>query len=213
MKIKFQFTRLLALLTSLFFLHMNCHGNVARDSLKRTWPIRIQLGNQDVGFGSENTFSSFNPRLSVGTTYLYNKNLKHQLGQHLNMDFTNNRVLGNKLSLQSHFFYRYLHKSGIYGELGIGLGLMRQFYARPIYEKEATGSGYQAAKSSGVNSLNFGYEISLGYTFQNESRIPIQAIFLSSALRIQYPYFNTAAFPIIPLSLTQIGVQLKLNQQ
>ena len=211
-----QSVQMLLKMSSIVFLSLCFFGPLSMSAQKveksnlqySKLPIKIAFGNQDVGLGFQNIFSSFNPNVELGTEYIYNKNLNHQIGQTAEIGFTKNDVLGNKLSLTSGFFYRYTHKSGLFIDCGIEIGIAQQFHQRQVYEYDALNNQYVEGKNVGKTTFVGGYGLSLGYDLSRKTKLPL-SIYINYNFSIQYPYLDLDMFPFMPQSTTQIGITYK----
>ncbi len=186
----------------------------AQDSNTTTYakfPLKVAIGNHAVGFLYQNSFDSFNPSFSVGTEKGLNKNLKHHLFLPLNLGFVRNKVIGNTVTIDLGFGYRYTHSGGIYLETNLGLGVLNQFHPREIYIQNATDGTYEKATNSGKFATLVGLRTGIGYDFSKKSDAPWR-IGLSHNFFIQAPYFAVMSFPIMPQSTTNISLSYRFKK-
>lgn len=196
-------------------LILPCITYAQADSSSRQYyrlPIIVTYGNQDVAFGLQNLFAAYNPSVALGTEIVYNKSQRHKIGQSAELGFIANETLGNKTSLSTAFFYRYCHRSGLFAGIELGLGLAQQYHPRQVYEYNAELRDYEKAKDTGISSLQAGYGLHLGYDFARNGDIPL-SIFIKNNLVIQSPYLDLTTFPIMPQSITQLGLKIQLTKK
>ena len=173
--------------------------------------LQLSFGNQCVGFPYQNLFSAFNPSFSAGIEYRYNKNLKHSLIQTARFNFNGNQSIGNSFAFITEFRYRYTHKSAFFADASVGLGFLNQYHPREIYKLNTETGEYNKVKDKGKGGNVVGYGISVGYDFSKKTKYPV-AVFIRNNFWIQTPYFETTMFPIIPQSITQIGLTYKFKR-
>ena len=175
------------------------------------FPLKVAFGNQVVGFPFENVFSTFNPHISAGTERVINKNQKHGLLLSTNLGFIRNTVIGNIISLDFDFGYRYTSAKGLYLEADLGMGLITHFHPGDIYQQNASDGTYSKVKNSGRSSSLIGLKLGIGYDFSKRSKYPI-AVGLIHNPFIQTSYFDVASFPIMPQSTTKILITYKFKK-
>ena len=174
-------------------------------------PIQIAIGNHNVGFPYENIFYGGNPSLALGTEFRLNKKIKHRFYAAPNLTFTNNEIIGHSISLYSDLGYRYTHKSGVFSDFALSLGFMSQAYPRKVYEFNETSRTYEESSSSRIGASQVGFGMGFGYDFSLKKNLPI-AIFIRNDFFIQSPYFALEMFPIMPQSITKIGIKFNLRK-
>ncbi len=173
-------------------------------------PVKFSIGNHVAGTGNK-LFYATNLSFSTGTEFYYNQNKKHRIGQTLNLGYSNNDVLGDQIRLRSNFFYRYTNKTGIFADLGLGLGFLRQFHPREIYEFDAQTGTYNPVKDPGTTSTFAGYDLSLGYNFMEKQIFPA-SVFIKLRNYVQVPYLGTEDFPIMLHTITELGISFKIRK-
>ena len=173
--------------------------------------FQISYGNQCVGFPYQNLFNAFNPSISAGIEYRYNKNYKHSLIQTARFNFNGNQSIGNSFAFITEFRYRYTHKTAFFADASIGLGFLNQYHPRDIYKLNTETGEYDKVQDKGKGGNVVGYGISMGYDFSKRTKYPL-AVFVRNNFWIQTPYFETTMFPIIPQSITQIGLTYKFKR-
>jgi len=174
-------------------------------------PLKIAIGNHAVGFPYQNSFSAFNPQLSVGTELALNKSQKHQIIAASSLGFIRNQVIGNTIMLDIDLGYRYLHKSGVYIETSLGLGVLDQFHPRDIYVQSEVDGTYDKVSDKGTFASLIGNKMGIGYDFSKRSELPFR-LDLSHHFFIQSPYFDVASFPIMPQSVTSLSITYKFKK-
>lgn len=192
-------------------LSIKAQNDAAQTDKYYKLPLQISFGNQCVGLAYQNLFSAFNPSLSVGTEIGYNKRIKHRISQTASIGFFANDVIGNTVSLSTDFCYRYNHKSGVFADISLGLGLLNQFHPRDIYEYNSTTGEYDKVKDFGKLAALLENGLSLGYDLSKTTKYPI-SIFVKHNFFIQSPYFDIKSFPIMPQSITQIGLKINIKK-
>ena len=175
------------------------------------YPVRISFGSQVVGFPYQNLFSAFHPVFSAGTEFRYNKNEKHRICQTLNIGYSFNEQIGNKLLLNSDFCYRYTHSSGVFADISMGLGLVDQYHPRKTYKYNSSTGEYDRVSDWGKFGIQLGYGMSLGYDLSRKTHYPV-SLFVKNTFFIQSPYFDLKDFPVMPQSTVQIGVTIKIRK-
>ena len=175
-------------------------------------PLRIAIGNHAIGFPFQNTFKAFNPHFSVGTELGLNKNQKHRLLLSSNLGFFRNSVIGNSLTLDFEFGYRYTHRRGLFIETALGLGIINQFHPRDIYTINPDDGSYEQVSDRGTFASLVGWKIGLGYDFSKHSKHPFR-IGINHHFLIQSPYFELENFPIMPQLITNITLTYKFKKQ
>lgn len=175
-------------------------------------PLSIAFGNHAIGFPFENSFKAFNPHFSVGTELGLNKNQKHRLLLSSNLGFFKNKVIGNSWMADIELGYRYTHKTGLFIETGLGLGLIVQFHPRDIYALNPSNGSYDQVSDKGTFASLIGLKTGLGYDFSKHSKHPFR-IGINHHFFIQSPYFDLESFPIMPQSTTNISLSYKFKKQ
>jgi hypothetical protein len=175
-------------------------------------PLQVSIGNQVVGFPNQNEFSAINPSFSLGTEIGYNKSLTHRICQTFSTGYIVNDVIGNTVTLSSDFCYRFTLKKGVFADLSLGLGMLFQQHPRDVYAYVPAIEGYKKSEDNWKPASLIEYAISLGYDFSRNSKCPV-SIFVRSNFFIQSPYFPTEMFPIMPQSITQLGLRFKFRKK
>lgn len=175
------------------------------------FPLKLAIGNHAVGFPYQNSFSAFNPHVSIGTELGLNKNPKHSLFLSSNLGFFRNRVIGNTITADFDLGYRYMHKKGLFIETSFGLGALDQFHPRDIYELNPTVGTYEASADKGTFSSSIGFKMGIGYDFSKNSNTPFR-IGINHNFFIQTVYFDVMSFPIMPQSTTNITITYKFKK-
>lgn len=176
-----------------------------------SFPLKIAIGNHAVGFLYENSFKAFNPHLSIGTELALNRNQKHQLVTSSNLGFIRNKVIGNTIVIDFDLGYRYTHKSGVFIETALGLGLLEQFHPRDIYEQNVVDATYQKVEDKGTFASLIGLKTGIGYDFSKDSKHPFR-LGINHHFFIQTSYFDVENFPIMPQSTTNITITYKFKK-
>ena len=176
------------------------------------FPLKISIGNHAVGFPFQNSFNAFNPHFAVGTEKRLNKNQKHQLYLSSNLGFIRNKVIGNTITIDFHFGYRYTRHKGLFIETALGLGVLNQFHPRDIYQQNTTDGMYEKVSDNGTFASLLGLKMGIGYDFSKHSNTPFR-IGLNHNFFIQTTYFDLANFPIMPQSTTNITFTYKFKKQ
>jgi len=176
------------------------------------FPLKIALGNHAVGFPYQNSFSAFNPHLSIGTELGLNKNQKHRLFLSSNLGFIRNKVIGNTITADFDLAYRYTHKKGLFIETAFGLGVLDQFHPRDIYELNPADGTYKKSSDKGTFASLIGLKMGIGYDFSKNSNRPFR-IGINHNFFIQTVYFDVMSFPIMPQSTTNITITYKFKKQ
>lgn len=173
---------------------------------------KIAIGNNVVGFPFQNEFSAFNPALAaLGIEVKLNKSQRHSLSVPISTMLIKNDNMGHSIALTTDLLYRYTHKSGIFSDLSIGAGILKQYHPRKIYEYNPSTGDYDKAKDHGKTSGLIEFGISLGYDLSRKHKLPV-SIYLRNNFFIQTSYFDYTPFSIMPNNLLQLGVNVKLKQ-
>lgn len=172
------------------------------------FPLKIAFGNHAVGFPFQNSFDAFNPHRSVGTERCLNKNQKHHLFAASNLGFIRNKVIGNTITMDLDFGYRYTSKRGVFMEAALGLGVLDQFHPRVIYEQNTSDGTYKKIKDKGTFASLIGLKMGIGYDFSKNTDHPFR-IGLAHNFFVQTTYFDVENFPIMPQSTTNILITYK----
>lgn len=202
-----KYLLILFLLSNAYWLKAQDNSPIAYSKLR----LKVALGNHTVGFPYQNSFAAFNPHLSVGTELSLNNNQKHQLFTSANVGFFRNKVIGNTITMDIDFGYRFIHKKGIFIETALGLGVLEQFHPRAIYELNPSADSYKKIKDKGTFASMIGLKMGIGYDFSKQSNRPF-SIGISHNFFIQTPYFDVDNFPIMPQSTTNISIIYKLKK-
>lgn len=172
---------------------------------------KIAIGNQAVGFPFQHSFSASNPHGGIGIEFRLNKSLTHQLLVSSNLGFFRNKVIGNSITSDLDFGYRYSNKTGLFLETSLDLGLIRQYHPRDIYAYDNTEGTYVKVDNKGVFASLVGFRMGIGYDFSKKSNHPFH-LGINHHFFIQSPYFDVANFPIMPQSTTNIVFTYKFKK-
>ena len=176
-----------------------------------TLPLMISYGNQVVGLPYQNLFQAFNPSVFTGTEFSYNKSRKHRLCQTLGMGFIANEAIGNTITLNTDFCYRYTGKVGIFSDFSFGIGALNQYQRRAKYSIDPSTSEYKKVNDFGKPAVLAGYSYSIGYDFSVKKHLPF-ALFIKYNCFVQTPYFDYSLFPVMPQSVLQLGTIIKIRK-
>lgn len=176
------------------------------------FPLKISFGNHAVGFPFQHSFKAFNPHFSLGTEFGLNKNLKHQIYISSNLGFIRNKVIGNTIPLDVDFGYRYLHKTGLFLETTLGLGILKQYHPRNVYQYSESNETYDKISDKGLTTSLVGFKMGMGYDFSSNNQHPFR-IGINHHFFIQTTYFEIDNFPIMPQSTTNISITYKFKKQ
>jgi len=176
------------------------------------FPLKIAIGNHAVGFPYQNSFSTFNPHLSIGTELGFNRSQKHRLFLSSNLGFIRNKVIGNTITGDLDLGYRYTQKKGIFIETAFGIGILDQFHPREIYQLNASDGTYELSTDKDRFASLLGLKMGIGYDFSATSEIPIH-LGINHNFFIQTSYFDVMNFPIMPQSTTNITLTYKFKKQ
>ena len=201
---------LLLVLAGFFSLQLHAQDPSPKKD-KKPISFKFSYGNHVASTG-KNLFKVFNPNLQAGAEFSYNRNQQHKIGQTLDLGSSINDVLGNKLYLSSHFFYRYTHSKGPFADLGLGAGIAQQFHSRHLLQYNSESGEYEESGDGLYLSLFVGYEFSLGYDFSQTTQLPF-ALFFKISNYVQVPYLGTQDLPILPQAVTQLGINFKINRK
>jgi hypothetical protein len=186
----------------------------AQENTKGTFhklPFTISYGNQVVDLPYQNLFQAFNPAVFTGTEFGYNKSRKHRLCQTLGIGFITNESIGNTITLNTDFCYRYTGKIGVLSDFSLGLGVINQYQARQKYSINVTTGEYKKVKDFGKPAMLAEYNYSLGYDFSVKKNLPF-SLFIKYTCFVQMPYFDFKAFPVMPQSVLQLGTIIKIRK-
>jgi hypothetical protein len=171
----------------------------------------ISYGNQVVGLPNQNLFQAFNPAVFAGTEFSYNKSRKHRLCQTLGIGFIANEAMGNTITLNTDFCYRYTCKLGFFSDFSLGLGVLNQYQTRQKYSINTTTGEYKKVKDFGKPAMLAGFSYSLGYDFSVKKNLPF-SLFIKYNCFMQMPYFDFKLFPVMPQSVIQLGTIIKIRK-
>lgn len=174
--------------------------------------IKAAAGNHVIGFPFENSFSAFNPSLSLGAELGINKSEKHRFFVSSNLVLIRNKVIGNTITSDIDFGYRFTQKAGLFIESSLSLGLLEQFHPRDIYQLDSTDMTYQKINDKGTFSSLIGIRVGAGYNLSKKFNFPIRIGF-NHHFFIQTIYFDLQSFPIMPQSTTSITITYKFKKQ
>src|SRR5437016_5313928 len=94
-------------------------------------PISVSIfniGSSLPGTGYLGVFSkNIHPGFNLGTYHLYNTGNKHEFFQTFKLGYFYHRFSQHAIQLYSEAGYRYLTKSGVYGEALLGAGYLHSF--------------------------------------------------------------------------------------
>ncbi|MEM7037790.1 MAG: hypothetical protein AAF570_12475 [Bacteroidota bacterium] len=168
------------------------------------WALQTAIGNQTVGFPMQNFGGALNPVFPVlGVDFRLNKNEKHALSIGLTNSWTFNRENGNQLNASLYFQYAFIHRSGVFGGLGIHLGNTVFFHRAEAFQYNAETQGYDTAENRFAAGSS-GFLLSLGYDMRKASGHPF-SLFLRNRFHFQSPYFSSDLFPVLPTNVLEIG--------
>jgi hypothetical protein len=208
---KIPVVRKTILITGLFIMPLFIMAQEKNEDKFHKLPIMISYGNQVVGLPYKNLFQAFNPAVFIGTEFSINKSRKHRLCQALGIGFITNEAMGNTITLNTDFCYRYTGKWGIFSDFSIGLGVLNQYQTREKYSINQTTGEYKKVKDFGKPAMLAEYSNSLGYDFSVKKNLPF-AIFIKYNFIIQMPYFDFKLFPVMPQSVIQLGTIIKIRK-
>ncbi len=199
------------IITSLFITPLFMMAQENTEVKFHKLPLMISVGNQVVGLPYQSLFQAFNPAVFAGTEFSYNKNRKHRLCQSLGIGFIRNEAIGNTITLNTDFCYRYTGKLGIYSDFSIGLGALSQYQTRQKYSINTTTGEYKKVKDFGKPAMLAEFSYSLGYDFSIKKNLPF-SLFIKYNCFIQMPYFDFKLFPVMPQSIMQLGTIIKFRK-
>lgn len=202
-------------LFSLAFLHPSLSFTQSEDTLDKSkpsrWSINLALGNHSVGFPLQNLGSALNPSISdLGLEYRLNKGHKHVFSLASQSSFVHNPVIGHSFLNGLSLNYTYIHRSGITAGMDLGLGHLLQMYPRDTYSFNPQKETYEPSAITNISSSYSGFGLTVGYDLNPRFK-RAYTIFLRNKFYIQSPYFNTAAFPILPQNILELGLKINLN--
>ncbi len=199
------------IITGLFIMPLFIMAQEKSEDKFYKLPLMISYGNQVVGLPYQNLFQAFNPAVFIGTEFSYNKSRKHRLCQTLGIGLITNEAIGNTITLNTDFCYRYIGKLGIFSDFSVGLGVLNQYQTRQKYSINLTTGEYKKIKDFGKPAMMLEYNYSLGYDFSVKKNLPF-SVFIKYNFFIQMPYFDFKAFPVMPQSVIQLGTIIKIRK-
>lgn len=124
--------------------------------------------------------------LSAGLGYYYHKNIQHGIFLNLNAG------------------YAYQFGFGLYTGASLGVGVINTIYPTPTYKLK--NGEYKKSPDWGKVSLMPNADLTVGYTFNRESKKPI-SIFTKYQVFLEYPYAPENTFPALPHTAFHIGTK------
>lgn len=169
------------------------------------------IGNQTIGYPFQNLVASANPAITdVGIAFRLNKSLTHTFSISLANTYQLNEITGNAYIVNLSLSYRYTHKTGVFGGVGIDIGNSIMSRPRQGYQWDETAGIYTEQK--GVFSAGYsGFGLMAGYDL-GPTHGKRYSLFVQHKFGIQTPYFPTESFPIMPQNILAIGIGVKLNK-
>lgn len=174
-------------------------------------PLKIEIGNHVVGFPFENSFTAFNPHISIGTEIGINKNQKHQLFAATNLGYVNNKIIGNSILFDFDLGYRFTMKGGVFVKTSLSLGILNQYHPNDIYQQNIENGDYVKVDDKGTTASLVGLKMGIGYDFSKNTKFPFR-VGLTHNFFIQSPYFDVKSFPIMPQSTSNISITYKFKK-
>jgi hypothetical protein len=180
---------------------------------EKTIPISFTIFNNGStlpGSGYLGIFSkTIHPGFSLGTYFLYHKGNKHEFFQTVKLGYFYHRFSQQAIQLYSEAGYRYLTKSGLYGEGLLGLGYLHSIPDVQIFKLED--GKYVKKHNFGRPQLMISTGIAVGYDFSKHSSLPLR-LYLLYQFWMQTPFVNKYV-PLLPNTALHLGISYQLHKK
>ena len=207
--------RLVLALPLLLFLLLPWRGHAQSAPHPPTfsrWSVQGGLVVTSAGFPFQNLASAAQPSLSdFGAEFRLNKHLSHVISIAIANTWLFNKTTGNAFIAHLDLGYRYIHRSGFYGGLGLDIGSSFLFQSRPAFAYDHGTGTYGDA----VNRFSTGYsgfQLSLGYDLFPKQHKGF-AFFLRHKFGILPAYFPTDLFPVLPQNHLVVGLSYRFKKR
>jgi len=176
-------------------------------------PFSITVFNNGTslpGSGYLGIFSkTIHPGISLGTYHLYRSGEKHELLQTFKVSYFYHRHVQHGIQLYSEGGYRYLTKSGIYGEALLGAGYLHSIVNQEIFVFKD--GKYVKKTNLGRPQLMISTGLGIGYDLEKKCETPLR-IFLLYQFWMQTPFVNKYV-PLLPNTALHLGVHYLINKK
>ena len=171
-------------------------------------PIMITVYNHSVSMPFKNIFKwPINAGISVGTLFAYNQDRRFSQLQSVELGWFFHRHLGKQLFVKTNLINRFTTKSGLWGDVQVGLGYLHSFYAKEVFELDRQGN-YRSVGDTGYPGIIGGFGLGMGYTIQSSGNRQFSP-YIKYEWMAQYPYSDFT--PIFPHSFVHLGSMLQFN--
>lgn len=188
-----------------FFILIRAPFSLAQETATRSIPVELSFFNNGTfmpGKGILGVWSpTFHPGLSLGTRFYYTRKEKTQWFQSAKLGYFYHRHAQHGLQLYTELGYRYKFTSAWYVEPKLGAGYLLSIPAMQLFEFKD--GAYQQKPFKGRHQLMAGLNISLGYSFQQKTKLPLE-VFLGYQFWVQSPFVNKYV-PVLPNNSVHIG--------
>lgn len=177
-----------------------------------TLPLSVSIfnnGSSLPGKGYAGVFSkTIHPGICLGTAHSYRKQEKSELFQTLKLGYFYHRHNQHAVQLYSELGYRYLTRSGFYGEALLGAGYLHSFADVAQFKWE--GGRYVRKTNLGRPQLMMTVSLGAGYDLSGRSKLPLR-IFLQYQFWLQAPFVKKYV-PLLPNTALHAGVIYTLRR-
>ncbi|RYD99673.1 MAG: hypothetical protein EOP54_03065 [Sphingobacteriales bacterium] len=188
-----------------FFILIRVPYTFGQESATQFMPIELSFFNNGTfmpGKGVLGVLSpTFHPGLSLGTRCYYTQKDKSQWFQTAKVGYFYHRHAQHGIQLYTELGYRYTFTPAWYIEPKLGAGYLLSIPAMQLFEFKD--GAYQHKSFKGRHQFMGGLNISLGYSFQKSSKLPLD-VFIGYQFWIQSPFVNKYV-PVLPNNSVHIG--------
>jgi hypothetical protein len=173
-------------------------------------PVSVSIFNNGTslpGQGYAGIFSkTIHPGITFGTYHIYRKKAKSELFQTAKLGYFYHRHAQHAVQLYSELGYRYLTKSGFYGEALLGAGYLHSF--ADVQQFKLEDGKYVKKANLGRPQFMATFSLGAGYDLQAKGKLPLR-LFLQYQFWMQTPFVNKYV-PLLPNAALHIGAIYQL---
>jgi hypothetical protein len=195
-----------------FLLNAQDSSRVKSDKIFQPYPISVSVFSNASALpvNPRQIFDRIHPGITVGTSFRYNRNEKHQLAQTVKLGLFYHRFVQSAFQLYSEFAYRYELKNGLGFDGMLGAGYVHSIPATDILELNNDGV-YERKPNYGKPEIMGSIAIGTGYTFNKWGRGYHPRIFVNYQFWLQTPFINQYV-PVLPNTALHVGFAYPLHK-
>lgn len=178
---------------------------LALQAQDKVLPVSVSVFNNGTalpGSGYAGLFSqTVHPGITLGTAHFYRQTTRSELFQTLKLGYFYHRHNQHAIQLYSELGYRYLTRSGFYGEGLFGAGYLHSFADVQQFKWEE--GRYVKKANLGRPQLMIAASLAAGYDLQKKTRLPLR-LFLQYQFWLQTPFVRKYV-PLLPNTALHVG--------